>query len=47
MAKNKWDINNIVNQQGKVVIVTGSSSGIGLETALEKPLLQFVKAEDR
>jgi len=33
MIQEKWDINNIPNQNGKVVIVTGSSSGIGLETA--------------
>ncbi len=29
----KWDSKNISDQRGKVVIVTGSSSGIGLETA--------------
>ncbi len=33
MAKHEWNINNIANQQGKIAIVTGSSSGIGLETA--------------
>ncbi|MCG8375068.1 MAG: SDR family NAD(P)-dependent oxidoreductase, partial [Chlorobiales bacterium] len=33
MAKHKWNINDIADQQGKIAIVTGSSSGIGLETA--------------
>lgn len=33
MTQQKWGINNISDQQGKVAIVTGSSSGIGLETA--------------
>jgi NAD(P)-dependent dehydrogenase (short-subunit alcohol dehydrogenase family) len=33
MAKQKWNIKNIAYQQGKMAIVTGSSSGIGLETA--------------
>lgn len=33
MKQAKWDINNIPNQNGKVVIVTGASSGIGLEAA--------------
>ena len=33
MATNKWDINDIVNQQGRIAIITGSTSGIGLETA--------------
>lgn len=32
MAKN-WSAENIPNQKGRVVIVTGSSSGIGYETA--------------
>ena len=30
---NKWNTNNIPDQQGKVVIVTGSSSGIGFQDA--------------
>jgi len=30
---NKWDSNNIPDQRGKVIIVTGSSSGIGFEAA--------------
>ncbi len=29
----KWGINNIPNQNNRIVIVTGSSSGIGFETA--------------
>jgi NAD(P)-dependent dehydrogenase (short-subunit alcohol dehydrogenase family) len=33
MKQKKWDINNIQDQEGKVAIVTGSSSGIGYETA--------------
>jgi len=33
MKKKKWDINNIPDQKGRTVIVTGSSSGIGFETA--------------
>lgn len=33
MSKQKWDENNISDQNGRVVIVTGSSSGIGYETA--------------
>lgn len=33
MKNNKWDISNIPNQSGKIVIVTGSSSGIGFEAA--------------
>lgn len=33
MKAQKWDANNISSQQGRVVIVTGSSSGIGFETA--------------
>ena len=33
MDNNKWDANDIPEQRGKVVIVTGSSSGIGFETA--------------
>lgn len=30
---NKWNTNNIPDQQGKVIIVTGSSSGIGFQDA--------------
>jgi NAD(P)-dependent dehydrogenase (short-subunit alcohol dehydrogenase family) len=33
MKKENWNSNNIPDQKGKVVIVTGSSSGIGFETA--------------
>jgi len=33
MKKHKWDSNNISDQQGKTAIVTGATSGIGLETA--------------
>jgi len=33
MNKEKWTIENIGDQSGKTVIVTGSSSGIGYETA--------------
>jgi NAD(P)-dependent dehydrogenase (short-subunit alcohol dehydrogenase family) len=33
MPKEKWSSNNIPDQKGRVVIVTGSSSGIGYETA--------------
>ncbi len=33
MKQKKWDINNISDQKGRTVIVTGSSSGIGFETA--------------
>ena len=33
MKPKKWDINNIIDQKGKIAIVTGSSSGIGFETA--------------
>jgi len=35
MANEKWTSENIPNQKGKVVIVTGSSSGIGFEAARE------------
>lgn len=31
--KNKWTVNNIPDQKGRVTIVTGSSSGIGYESA--------------
>lgn len=33
MSNEKWTAENIPNQKGKVAIVTGSSSGIGFETA--------------
>jgi len=33
MSQKKWDSNDIPDQKGKVAIVTGSSSGIGYETA--------------
>ena len=33
MSKQKWDSNNVPDQNDRVVIVTGSSSGIGFEAA--------------
>jgi NAD(P)-dependent dehydrogenase (short-subunit alcohol dehydrogenase family) len=33
MAKRKWDNNSIPNQSGRVVIVTGSTSGLGKQAA--------------
>ena len=33
MKQQKWDSENISDQKGKVVVVTGSSSGLGHETA--------------
>jgi NAD(P)-dependent dehydrogenase (short-subunit alcohol dehydrogenase family) len=33
MSKEKWDSNNVSDQKGRVAIVTGSSSGVGYETA--------------
>ncbi len=33
MKQQKWDSENISDQKGKVVVVTGSSSGLGYETA--------------
>jgi len=33
MSKEKWDTSDIPSQQGRVAIVTGSTSGIGKETA--------------
>jgi len=33
MSKQKWDSNNVLDQKGRVAIVTGSSSGIGFEMA--------------
>ncbi len=34
----KWDVNNITDQSGKVVIITGANTGLGFETA--KALMQ-------
>jgi NAD(P)-dependent dehydrogenase (short-subunit alcohol dehydrogenase family) len=33
MKNEKWNTENILSQKGRIVIVTGSSSGIGYETA--------------
>lgn len=33
MSKEKWDSNNVPDQKSRVAIVTGSSSGVGYETA--------------
>lgn len=33
MSTNKWTAENILDQKGRIAIVTGSSSGIGFETA--------------
>ncbi len=33
MSGNKWNSDNIPDQSGRIIIVTGSSSGIGYETA--------------
>ncbi|MFK7796690.1 MAG: oxidoreductase [Aureispira sp.] len=33
MAKTKWDANNIPNQEGKIIVITGASSGLGKEAA--------------
>lgn len=33
MSQKKWDSNDIPDQKGRIAIVTGSSSGIGYETA--------------
>lgn len=33
MSKTNWNTQNIPNQEGKVVIITGASSGLGRETA--------------
>ena len=33
MTIKKWDAENITNQEGRIGIVTGSSSGIGFEAA--------------
>ena len=33
MQMKKWNIDNIADQKGRIAIVTGSSSGLGLETA--------------
>jgi NAD(P)-dependent dehydrogenase (short-subunit alcohol dehydrogenase family) len=32
MSNTKWDVSRIANQRGRVIIVTGSTSGIGKET---------------
>jgi len=34
MSNEKWDASNIPSQKGRVIIVTGATSGIGKETAL-------------
>ena len=33
MAKSNWNIDNITDQSGKVVVITGASSGLGKEAA--------------
>ena len=33
MTQKKWNMDNIPHQKGRIAIVTGSSSGIGFETA--------------
>ena len=33
MAKSSWDANNIADQTGRVIVITGATSGIGKETA--------------
>lgn len=33
MSQKKWDSGDIVDQKSRIAIVTGSSSGIGYETA--------------
>jgi len=38
MKNEKWTAENIPNQKGRVAIVTGSSSGIGFETAVVLPI---------
>ncbi len=34
MSEKKWDTKNIINQQGKTVLITGANAGIGFEAAL-------------
>ncbi len=41
----RWDMNDIDDQNGRVAIVTGSSSGIGLETARVLALKNALVAE--
>ena len=33
MSKVKWNSNNITDQSGKIVIITGASGGLGYEAA--------------
>jgi len=33
MAKSKWNINNIPDQRGRLVVITGATSGLGKEAA--------------
>jgi len=33
MAKSNWDATNIIDQKGRVVIITGATSGLGKEAA--------------
>ncbi len=33
MSKNNWTTENIKSQKGKIVLITGANSGIGLEAA--------------
>jgi NAD(P)-dependent dehydrogenase (short-subunit alcohol dehydrogenase family) len=52
MSQSKWGITDINDQKGKIAIVTGASSGIGLETArvlaLKKAtVIQAVRSMDK